>query len=344
MLYALARPLLFALDPEVSHRLTLELIGAAQALGLASLAAHRVPGHPVRVMGLDFPNPVGLAAGLDKNAEHIDALAALGFGFIEVGTVTPRPQPGNPRPRVFRLPQAEALINRFGFNNVGVDAFLANVARARWRGVLGINIGKNFDTPVERAADDYQACLERVYPAASYVAVNVSSPNTQGLRALQEDAALDALLARLAHTRERLAERHGKRVPLALKVAPDLDAAQLRAVAVALRKHRFDAAIATNTSVSREGVEGLRHAGEAGGLSGAPIRARATRALATLAAELQGEVPLIGVGGIMSGPDAADKFAHGASLVQLYTGLIYRGPVLIAECASAYRARGAGGT
>jgi len=339
MLYALARPLLFALDPEVSHRITLRLVDAAQALGLAGLAAHRVPDNPVRVMGLEFSNPVGLAAGLDKNAEHIDALAALGFGFIEVGTVTPRPQPGNPAPRVFRLPDAEALINRFGFNNVGLDAFLANVARARWRGILGINIGKNFDTPVERAGDDYQACLERVYPAASYVTVNVSSPNTRGLRSLQEEAALDTLLARLAQTRARLAERHGKRVPLALKVSPDLDAAQLRAIAIAVRKHRFDAVIATNTSVSREGVEGLPHADEAGGLSGAPIRARATRALATLAGELQGEVPLIGVGGIMSGPDAAEKFERGASLVQLYTGLIYRGPVLIAECASVYRAK-----
>ena len=339
MLYALARPLLFALDPEVSHRLTLGLMSAVQALGLAGLAAHRVPGAPLRVMGLDFPNPVGLAAGLDKNAEYIDALAALGFGFIEVGTVTPRPQPGNPRPRVFRLPEAEALINRLGFNNVGLDAFLANVARARWRGVLGINIGKNFDTPVERAADDYQLCLERVYQAASYVAVNVSSPNTQGLRTLQEDAPLDALLARLASAREGLSDRHGKRVPLVLKVAPDLDAAQLRAVASAVRRHRFDGIIATNTSVSRAGVEGLPHAEQAGGLSGAPIRAQATRALAALAAELQGEVPLIGVGGIMSGPDAAEKFERGASLVQLYTGLIYRGPVLVAECAAVVRAR-----
>jgi len=338
MLYALARPLLFALEPELSHRLTLGLVGAAQALGLARLAAQRVAARPVRAMGLEFPNPVGLAAGLDKNAEHIDALAALGFGFIEVGTVTPRPQPGNPRPRLFRLPGAGAVINRFGFNNVGLDAFLANVARARWRGVLGINIGKNFDTPLERAAEDYRTCLERVYPAASYVTVNVSSPNTRGLRALQEDEALDDLLARLARARERLADRHGKRVPLALKVSPDLDDAQLRAVAAAVRKHRFDAVVATNTSVSREGVEGLPHAEEAGGLSGAPIRARATRALAALAAEFRGEVPLIGVGGIMSGPDAAEKFARGASLVQIYTGLVYRGPELIAECASACRA------
>ena len=339
MLYALARPLLFALEPELAHRLTLGLIDAAQVLGLVRLAARRVAARPVRVMGLDFPNPVGLAAGLDKNAEHIDALAALGFGFIEVGTVTPRPQPGNPRPRLFRLPGAGALINRFGFNNVGLDAFLANVARARWRGVLGINIGKNFDTPLERAADDYQACLERVYPVASYVTVNVSSPNTLELRTLQEDAALDDLLARLAQARERLADRHGKRVPLALKLSPDLDDARLRAIAAAVRRHRFDAVIATNTSVSREGVEGLPRAQETGGLSGAPIRARATRALAALAAEFRGEVPLIGVGGIMSGPDAAERFERGASLVQLYTGLVYRGPELIAECAAAYRAR-----
>jgi len=337
MLYALARPLLFALDPEKAHRLTLRLADAAQAVRLLGRLAPRVPAAPVRAMGIEFPNPVGLAAGLDKNAEHIDALAALGFGFIEVGTVTPRPQLGNPRPRLFRLVEARALINRFGFNNVGLDAFMANVARARWRGVLGINIGKNFDTPVERAAEDYLACLERVYPAAGYVTVNVSSPNTRGLRALQESGPLQSLLASLAAARERLADRHGRRVPLALKIAPDLDAVQLGAIAAAVRRHRFDAVIATNTSLAREGVEGLPHAGEAGGLSGAPIRARATRALAALAGELGGEVPLIGAGGIMSGADAADKLAHGASLVQLYTGLIYRGPQLVAECAAACR-------
>jgi dihydroorotate dehydrogenase len=337
MLYALARPLLFALDPEKAHRLTLRLADAAQAVRLLGLLVPRVPAAPLRAMGLELPNPVGLAAGLDKNAEHVDALAALGFGFIEVGTVTPRPQPGNPRPRLFRLVEAQALINRFGFNNVGLDAFMANLARVRWRGVLGINIGKNFDTPVERAADDYLACLERVYPAAGYVTVNVSSPNTRGLRALQESEPLEALLASLAAARERLADRHGRRVPLALKIAPDLDAVQLSAIATAVRRHRFDAVIATNTSLAREGVEGLPHAGEAGGLSGAPIRARATRALAALAGELGGEVPLIGAGGIMSGADAADKLAHGASLVQLYTGLIYRGPQLVAECAAACR-------
>ncbi len=342
MLYALARPLLFALDPETAHRLTLGLADAALASRLLAAFAPRVPPAPVRAMGLEFPNPVGLAAGLDKNAAHIDALAALGFGFIEVGTVTPRPQPGNPRPRLFRLPEARALINRFGFNNVGLNAFMANVARARWRGVLGINIGKNFDTPLEHAADDYLACLEGVYRAASYVTVNVSSPNTRGLRALQEGEALDALLAQLVKARERLADRHGRRVPLLLKIAPDLDPEQLRGIAAAVRAHRFDGVIATNTSLARDGVEGLPHAAEAGGLSGAPIRARATQALALLAAELGGEVPLIGAGGIMSGADAAEKFARGAALVQLYTGLIYRGPALIAECAAACP-RGAAG-
>ena len=341
MLYALARPLLFALDPEQAHRITLGAAEAALRLGLLGLAAPRVAARPVQVMGLEFPNPVGLAAGLDKNAEHIDALAALGFGFIEVGTVTPRPQPGNPRPRLFRLPAAQALINRFGFNNLGVDALLANVARARWRGVLGINIGKNFDTPLERAADDYELCLERVYAHASYVAVNISSPNTVGLRALQEKQSLDALLARLAAARLRLAERHGRRVPLALKVAPDLDDAQIRDIAAAVRRHGFDAVIATNTSLARAGVEGLPNAGEAGGLSGAPIRTQATRVLAALARELKNEVPLIGAGGILSGADALEKVAAGATLVQLYTGLVYRGPRLIAECAAALAARGA---
>jgi dihydroorotate dehydrogenase len=336
MLYALARPLLFALDAEFAHQLTLELADAPLRLGLLRVA--RVPDAPRRVMGLEFPNPVGLAAGLDKNAAHVDALARLGFGFIEVGTVTPRPQPGNPKPRLFRLPAAQALINRMGFNNVGLDAFLDNLSRASWRGVLGINIGKNFDTPLEKAGDDYAACLERVYARASYVSINVSSPNTQQLRELQEDRNLDALLRRLVALRQRLADQHGRCVPLALKVAPDLDAAQIQSIADAVRRHAIDAVIATNTSVSREGVVGLRHADEAGGLSGAPIRARATAALAALAAALKGELPLIGSGGIVSGADAAERMAAGASLVQLYTGLIYRGPDLVAECAASVRA------
>ena len=335
MLYALVRPLLFRLDPELAHELTLGLADAPLRFGLMRVA--RAPGAPVRAMGLEFPNAVGLAAGLDKNAEYVDALSRLGFGFLEVGTVTPRPQPGNPRPRLFRLPRAEALINRMGFNNVGLDAFLDNLSRVRWRGVLGINIGKNADTPIERAAEDYAACFERVYARASYVTVNVSSPNTKNLRDLQENRQLDALLARLAGLREPLAQRHGKRVPLALKVAPDLEGAQVQAIADAVRRHGVDAVIATNTSVSRDGVDGLRHAGEAGGLSGAPIRGRATATLAALAAALKGEAALVGVGGILRGEHAVEKLDAGASLVQLYTGLIYRGPDLVAECVSACR-------
>jgi len=290
-------------------------------------------------MGLDFANPVGLAAGLDKNAEHIDAFAALGFGFVEVGTVTPRAQPGNPRPRLFRLPAKQAIINRFGFNNVGVDRFLDNVRAARWKGPLGINIGKNADTPAERAADDYAAALEKVYPHASYVTVNISSPNTKGLRTLQESAQLDSLLSRLVALQRSLSDRHGKRVPLAVKVAPDLGAGEIQEMADAFRRHGIDGVIATNTSTSREGVEGLRHAAEAGGLSGAPIRDRATSVLRQFAEKLKGEVTLIGAGGILSSADARQKWDAGAALVQLYTGLVYRGPGLVAECASAYRAR-----
>jgi len=335
MSYALARRLLFALAPESAHAVTLRAAELLDAAGLLRAVVPTVPTLPVDAFGLRFPNPVGLAAGLDKDAAHIDALAALGFGFIEVGTVTPRPQAGNPRPRLFRLPAAEALVNRFGFNNVGLDVFLQNVRRARWRGVLGINIGKNADTPMEHAAEDYLIGLERVYAAAGYVAVNVSSPNTQGLRALQETAALDALLGRLAGARVKLADQHGRRVPLLLKVAPDLEGEQVQSIADAVRRHGFDGVIATNTSVSRDGVEGLAGADEAGGLSGAPIRVRATRALAALRTALGGEVPLVGVGGIVQGAHAVEKAAAGATLVQLYTGLIYRGPVLIGDCVRA---------
>ena len=326
--YELARPLLFSLDPEAAHQWGLRLAGL-----LPSRSFHL----PVSALGLEFPNPVGLAAGLDKDAAHIDALAALGFGFLEVGTVTPRPQPGNARPRLFRIPEAGALVNRFGFNNVGVDAFLANVARSRWRGILGINIGRNADTPPERAAQDYATCLEKVYGKASYVAINVSSPNTQGLRALQEKDSLESLLARLSALRERLADEHGKRVPLVLKVAPDLNTGEIHEIAQAVRRHRIEGIIATNTSVSREGVEGLRNAAEAGGLSGAPIRQRSTAVLDSFSKNLKGEVTLIGAGGIFSAADTKDKIAAGASLVQLYTGLVYRGPGLIAECVAACR-------
>ena len=329
--YALARPLLFSLDPETAHHAVLALSRLAWRA--------RLPERPVTAMGIHFPNPVGLAAGLDKDAAYIDGLSRLGFGFIEVGTVTPRAQPGNPRPRLFRLNEQKAIINRFGFNNVGVDAFLANVASARWRGILGINIGKNFDTPVERAADDYAFCLEKVYGAASYVTVNVSSPNTKGLRELQHERQLDELLDRLSHARERLARSYGRRVPLALKVAPDLDAGQIQAIADAVLHHGVDGVIATNTSVSREGVERSAHAGEAGGLSGAPILERSTRVLASFRERLAGKVALIGAGGILSGEDARRKVEAGAELVQLYTGLVYRGPRLVRECVSAYRAK-----
>jgi dihydroorotate dehydrogenase len=330
-LYGLARPFLFALDPETAHRLTLKLSGL--------LSYPAVPSAPVSAMGLTFPNPVGLAAGLVKNAEHIDAFGRMGFGFVEVGTVTPRPQPGNPKPRLFRIAEKQAIINRFGFNNVGIDAFLRNVAGAKWKGVLGINIGKNADTPAERAADDYATGLEKVYAAASYVTVNISSPNTKNLRDLQQDAQLNALLERLAALRTQLTEKHGKRVPLALKIAPDLDEPQIRAITDAVRRHRFDALIATNTSTGREGVEGLPHATEAGGLSGAPITLRSTSVLQKFKAALGGEVALIGAGGILSGADAAAKRAAGAVLVQLYTGLVYRGPELVSECVSAFRAK-----
>ncbi|WP_374691862.1 quinone-dependent dihydroorotate dehydrogenase [Accumulibacter sp.] len=338
MLYPLLRQFLFALDPEVAHGIGMAGVDLLRATGTSCLLANPVPPDPVAVMGLSFPNPVGLAAGLDKNGEHIDALAALGFGFIEVGTVTPRPQPGNPRPRMFRIPERQAIINRMGFNNDGVDRLLANVATARFPrqgGVLGINIGKNFDTPIDRAADDYLVCLERVYAAASYVAVNISSPNTVNLRALQQDTALDALLGSLKAAQSRLADQHGRYVPLALKIAPDLDETQVRAIADLLRRHRIDAVIATNTTVTRVGVEGMPHADETGGLSGAPLLALSTAVVRQLAVALAGELPIIGVGGIMSGADAAARIAAGACLVQFYTGFIYRGPKLVGEAAAA---------
>jgi dihydroorotate dehydrogenase len=333
--YSLARPLLFCLEPETAHRVTLHALRRLERLGLAPGPAPAPAACARTVMGIRFPNPVGLAAGLDKNGEYIDALARLGFGFIEIGTVTPRAQPGNPRPRMFRIRAARAVINRMGFNNLGVDRVLENVARARYRGVLGINIGKNFDTPLERAADDYIACLRKVYPVASYVTVNISSPNTANLRRLQSAGALDALLAVLNVERRALAARHGRTVPLALKIAPDLDRRQIDTIAGALRRHAVDAVIATNTTVSREGIAGLPHENEAGGLSGAPLTARATAVARQLAQALAGTLPVIGVGGIMSGGDARERVAAGASLVQLYTGLVYGGPALVRECVAA---------
>jgi dihydroorotate dehydrogenase len=334
-LYPLFRPLLFAADPELAHDVALAGLDTAARLGVARLAAPRLPEAPIEVMGLRFPNRVGLAAGLDKNAAHLDGLATLGFGFLEAGTVTPRAQPGNARPRLFRLVEAQALVNRLGFNNDGVDAFVANVRRTSWHGVLGINIGRNFDTPNERAADDYVTCLRAVAQSASYVTINVSSPNTRGLRELQAEEALAALLARVTAERDRLADRLGRHIPLALKVAPDLDDDALRAIAALVVHTRVDAVIATNTTIARDGVEGVRHASETGGLSGAPLRARALAVLSVLAKALDGAVPIIGVGGILSGADARDRIAAGATLIQLYTGLIYRGPELVAECVRA---------
>lgn len=341
MIYPFIRKALFSIDPETAHGFGMSGIELMHRAGIACLLAKPPAAAPVETMGLSFPNAVGLAAGLDKNGEHVDALASLGFGFIEVGTVTPRPQPGNPKPRMFRLPAAQALINRMGFNNFGVDRLLANIAQsqfARRGGILGINIGKNFDTPIERALDDYAIGLEKVYAAASYVVVNISSPNTKNLRELQKDAALDALLAGLKADQQRLADRHGKYVPLVLKIAPDLEAAQIESIAGQLRQHRIDGVIATNSTVSRAGVEGLPHAEETGGLAGAPLFARSTEIVEQLVAALAGEVPVIAVGGIMNGDNAAAKIRAGARLVQIYTGFIYRGPELIGESARAIAA------
>ncbi|MFJ7566833.1 quinone-dependent dihydroorotate dehydrogenase [Herminiimonas sp. NPDC097707] len=339
-LYALARPFLFAIDPEAAHNLTLPALRRAASLGWTSAIA-KPERDPRTVMGITFPNPVGLAAGLDKDGAYIDGLATLGFGFIEVGTVTPRAQPGNPLPRMFRLPQANAIINRMGFNNGGVDAFVSNVQASRFyqnkEGILGLNIGKNADTPIERAVDDYLICLEKVYPYASYVTVNISSPNTKNLRQLQGASELDALLAQLKEAQQRLADQHQRYVPIALKIAPDIDTEQIQTIAQALLRHKMDGVIATNTTTNREAVKNMKHAEEAGGLSGAPVFASSNAVIRALKAELGDALPIIGVGGILSGADAQAKIDAGASLVQLYTGLIYRGPALIRECAAALR-------
>jgi dihydroorotate dehydrogenase len=337
MLYRLARSALFRLDPETAHELALKSMCAlGPAVALLGAGADR--GEERTVMGIRFPNPVGLAAGMDKNGEYLDPLAALGFGHLEIGTVTPRPQPGNPKPRLFRLVEHEAIINRMGFNNVGVEALLRNVEKSSFRGVLGINIGKNFDTPIERAADDYLACLDAVYGRATYVAVNISSPNTKNLRDLQSRERLDELLAAIMARRDALAAKAGTTKPLAVKIAPDLDDEQIGAVAELALKHRIDALIATNTTIGRAGVEGHRHAREAGGLSGRPVFALSTEVLRKLSALLGGRVPLIGVGGILTGADARAKIAAGASLVQVYTGFIFRGPDLVAEARRALKA------
>ncbi len=351
--YGLARPFLFGLDPETTHDMTLAALAATQGTALAGAYRTARVDDPLQLAGLAFPNRVGLAAGLDKNARCIDALGAMGFGFVEVGTVTPLPQDGNPKPRMFRLPKAQALINRLGFNNQGLDAFVRNVQKSALRQqenpslLLGLNIGKNAATPIENATDDYLRCLDGVYAHADYITVNISSPNTKNLRSLQSDAALDALLGAIAERRELLAQRHGKRKPLFLKIAPDLDAAQIEVIAATLLRYGTDSAgqvsnawgvIATNTTLSRDAVKGLPHAQETGGLSGAPVLEMSNRVVAQLRAALGPQFPIIGVGGILSGADAVSKIHAGADAVQIYTGLIYRGPALVTESAQAIRA------
>ena len=340
--YALARRILFSLDPETAHELTLHALAGTQGTPFQLAYKMSRVEDPIKLAGLTFPNRVGLAAGLDKNARCIDALAAIGFGSVEVGTVTPLPQSGNPKPRMFRLPQQQALINRLGFNNEGLDAFIANVKRSALYQerqsratpmLLGLNIGKNAATPIERATDDYLIALNGVYPYADYVAINISSPNTKNLRSLQSDEALDGLLGALAKRREALARQHGKRTPLFVKIAPDLDQAQINGIATALRRHGMDGVIATNTTLARDAVQGLAHADEAGGLSGAPLLVQSNRVITQLRAALGAGFPIIGVGGIMSAQDAVSKIRAGADLVQIYTGLIYQGPALVTDSA-----------
>ncbi len=337
-MYSLMRQFLFRLPTETAHHLSLASLKLVEQCKLSGMIAGEPVHSPVTVMGIEFPNAVGMAAGLDKNAEYIDGLSALGFGFIEVGTVTPRPQPGNPQPRLFRLPAEEAIINRMGFNNKGVDYLVAQVERSRYRGVLGINIGKNKDTPAEQAVNDYLICMRKVYRLASYITVNLSSPNTPGLRDLQFGEPLEALLAELKAEQEILAEKHGRYVPLAVKIAPDMAVDDIDSVASALVKHKMDAVIATNTTIARDAVAHLPHGDEAGGLSGAPLTSASTEVIAELARAADGKLPIIGVGGIMDGADARDKIEAGASLVQVYTGFIYRGPELVKDAAEAIAA------
>ncbi|SEK77084.1 dihydroorotate oxidase A [Pseudoxanthomonas sp. GM95] len=339
-MYGLARPFLFTMDAERAHGAGLRALEAAYRTGTSGLLTRKPKPMPTKVFGLDFPNPVGLAAGLDKNGAHIDALLALGFGFVEVGTITPRPQAGNPQPRMFRLPQHKAVINRLGFNNQGVDVLVRNVQRARRKGgLLGINIGKNKDTPNESAADDYLFCLERVYPLADYITVNISSPNTAGLRELQEEQALRQLIGTLREAQEKLGAQHGKRVPMLVKVAPDLSDEDIDAVCRVLSDLSVDGVIATNTTVDRSLVHAHRHAAQAGGLSGAPLMAQSTMVLRRMRARLPDGIPIIGVGGITSGADAVAKMSAGAALTQIYSGLVYQGPSLVYDCVEAIRRR-----
>lgn len=332
MLYSLARPLLFSMAPERAHDLTLSLLKSAHKMGFIR---QKIDVKPVTCMGIEFPNPVGLAAGLDKNGAYIDALAALGFGFIEIGTITPRPQAGNPQPRLFRIPEAKAIINRMGFNNDGVDQLVENVKASKFKGILGINIGKNADTPVENAVDDYLICLEKVYNYASYITVNISSPNTKNLRSLQSGDALTELLDTLKQRQLELAEHYHHYVPLVLKVAPDLSREDIDFIAAQLITFKIDGLIVTNTTLSRDGVENLAFGNEAGGLSGAPVFEKSTACLRQFAEVLNGQIPLIGVGGITQGEHAVAKIEAGATLVQIYSGLIYTGPELVKQCVSA---------
>ena len=345
--YALTRPFLFGMDAEAAHELTMDMLARGQRTPLQWAWCNETVHDPVTLAGLTFPNRVGMAAGLDKNARCIDALGAMGFGFVEVGTVTPKAQPGNPKPRMFRLPEARALLNRLGFNNEGLEAFLRNVQQAQFRKqnrrnpmLLGLNIGKNATTPIENATSDYLTCLEGVYPHADYVTVNISSPNTQNLRALQSDAALDALLSAIAERREALATRHAKRVPVFVKIAPDLDEAQVAVIAATLQRHGMDGVIATNTTISRAAVQGMRHSEETGGLSGAPVLEASNQVIRQLRAALGSRFPIIGVGGVMSAEDAVSKVRAGADVVQIYTGLIYEGPALVVKAAKAIKAMG----
>ena len=336
-MYSIARSVLFKLSAEAAHDLTLEALAAGARLRLLPALVPNVVDFPVTVMGIVFPNPVGLAAGLDKNASAVDGLAALGFGFLEVGTTTPKPQSGSPKPRLFRLPHAQALINRMGFNNKGVDHLIENIKKAKFKGVLGINIGKNFDTPLTEATSDYIICMQKVYAYASYITINVSSPNTPGLRDLQYGESLSQLLGALKQEQAVLEKTHGRYVPLAVKIAPDMDAEQLQGVAHCVLEQKMDGVIATNTTLSREGVAELEFSDQAGGLSGAPVRHKSTQTIADLYAILGDQVPIIGVGGISSGEDVSEKLAAGAKLVQVYTGLIYQGPGLVKQCVDACR-------
>ena len=336
--YSLSRAILFGMQPEAAHEFTMDMLAKGQNSPLACAWRQPRVDDPVTLAGLQFPNRVGMAAGLDKNARVIDGLGAMGFGFVEVGTVTPLAQPGNPKPRMFRIPERDALINRLGFNNEGLDAFIANVKKAQFRKqahplLLGLNIGKNAATPIEDATSDYLQCLDAVYPHADYVTVNISSPNTKNLRALQSDDALDALLSALVTRREQLAREHGKHKPVFLKIAPDLSEEQVTVIANSLKAHGMDGVIATNTTISREAVQGLQHAEEAGGLSGRPVFEASNAVIRQLRSALGSQFPIIGVGGILSGADAVEKIKAGADVVQIYTGLIYKGPNLVAECA-----------